>query len=754
MPDSNKTLHYLNIPEELREREQWGLWKSEVMPNGKTDKIPCDAYGISVAHQSFNRSCKEAAAEYNHKIHAGLGYSFRQDDPYVGVDYDHVLDVNQDITDPDIAEEITNLDSYTEFSQSGEGLHTLLKTDDCPDSLKAKGIHTKKGEIYFTGRFFAVTGNIYRDYPSEIRQVDQDTILKICHRLRPPVVNPFRAPARRTRVTQTALSDDQVMEHIRNNSKSQALYDGNTAGYNSISEATLGLCNYLAFYTQDAGQIDSIFRSSGLMRPKWDEARGNSTWGKDQIDKALADLKDTYDPNYYCQKEIAQGKALADGIFTSKEQPPDAKDLQSGYKANKLKLDLSDIPADNLIMQYAQHMAKRSDSYSEYQYAGALFTISTLMRGNAVVRFRHGDIHSNLWIMNLGLSTVSRKTTAVKKINSLLSAVLQNSGTLIDLEAPHRCENSFSPEAFIESMAEHSTQYLILDECGQLLADMQKAYMANMRDIFCNIYDRSDYTRKLRSKKNKDEKTDFKIEKPYFTILSATVPDTLCRHSSTLDLQSGWLLRFMFTLPEYQKDYLAFEPADHTLDREYQDIISGFNKVRKIFETHNFEFVLSQDALRHYQNWQRRIEIALSEEGDEIKLSAFGRLADNVIKIAMCLAVGDPAFNEHPHSSSIWTIEQRELKIACSQVEQYFIPIFCEVAERVNRQDSKNLQDKIIAFLKRKGGKSTRSALLKYIHRKASDINPEIGTLIESNELYETEAKSDKGRLERWYVLN
>ncbi len=36
------------------------------------------------------------------------------------------------------------------------------------------------------------------------------------------------------------------------------------------SEADLGLCGLLAFYTWDDAQIDRLFRQSDLYRPKWD----------------------------------------------------------------------------------------------------------------------------------------------------------------------------------------------------------------------------------------------------------------------------------------------------------------------------------------------------------------------------------------------------------------------------------------------------------------------------------------------------
>jgi P4 family phage/plasmid primase-like protien len=69
------------------------------------------------------------------------------------------------------------------------------------------------------------------------------------------------------------------------------LYAGRWEGYfpdRSQSEADLALCALLSAQTRAPGQIDRLFRASGLMRPKWDERRGEATYGDRTIRTALA----------------------------------------------------------------------------------------------------------------------------------------------------------------------------------------------------------------------------------------------------------------------------------------------------------------------------------------------------------------------------------------------------------------------------------------------------------------------------------
>jgi putative DNA primase/helicase len=56
----------------------------------------------------------------------------------------------------------------------------------------------------------------------------------------------------------------------------------------------MALCNLLAFWTKDAGQIDRLFRQSKLYRVKWDERHGKETIGQRTIRKALSGVSETY----------------------------------------------------------------------------------------------------------------------------------------------------------------------------------------------------------------------------------------------------------------------------------------------------------------------------------------------------------------------------------------------------------------------------------------------------------------------------
>jgi hypothetical protein len=73
------------------------------------------------------------------------------------------------------------------------------------------------------------------------------------------------------------------------------------------SRADMALCNFLAFWG-GRDQIDRIFRRSALMRDKWDEKRGNTTYGAFTIAKVIGTTKATYHATVEDEPEIIPGK--------------------------------------------------------------------------------------------------------------------------------------------------------------------------------------------------------------------------------------------------------------------------------------------------------------------------------------------------------------------------------------------------------------------------------------------------------------
>ena len=336
------------IPETLRERDQWVCWREEER-DGKPTKIPVTPGGGGFASSTEAQTWAsfEAALQYTETEHAdGVGLVFTDDDPIVGVDLDDCRDPETDDVDDAALDIIARFDSYTEISPSGTGYHVLIR-GELPDGRNRRG----RIELYDTARFFTVTGDhvertptrvarrqdaltaIHREY---VQDTERDTVAESEQRGSIDDESPTTGAAD----IDVDLEDEDLLEKAMsasNGEKFERLWNGNTAGYDSQSEADMALCCLLAFWTGgDRTQMDQLFRQSGLHREKWDDVHyaDGSTYGEKTIERSIATTSEFYDPD--AGDDAADPHSPPDKVTDS--GTPDNADRSRAYLAEKNRL--------------------------------------------------------------------------------------------------------------------------------------------------------------------------------------------------------------------------------------------------------------------------------------------------------------------------------------------------------------------------------------------------------------------------------
>jgi putative DNA primase/helicase len=140
-----------NIPEELKARPQWVVWKAV---GEKPDKVPfCARTGRKASSTDLMSwsTFEEALEAYEDGEYAGLGFVFSSADPYTGIDLDNCVNENGEIALWAL-EIVRHIDSYTELSATGGGLHIIVR-GDLPNRRKGDV------EVYSSKRFFTMTGH-------------------------------------------------------------------------------------------------------------------------------------------------------------------------------------------------------------------------------------------------------------------------------------------------------------------------------------------------------------------------------------------------------------------------------------------------------------------------------------------------------------------------------------------------------------------------------------------------------------------
>src|SRR5215208_4257025 len=140
-----------NIPEQLKARPQWVVWKAV---GDKPDKVPHSARTGRMASSTDLLTWgtfQEALEAYENRDYAGIGFVFSSADPYTGIDLDNCVDEKGEIAVWAL-EIVRYFDSYTELSVTGTGLHIIVR-GDMPNRRK------ENVEVYSSKRFFTVTGH-------------------------------------------------------------------------------------------------------------------------------------------------------------------------------------------------------------------------------------------------------------------------------------------------------------------------------------------------------------------------------------------------------------------------------------------------------------------------------------------------------------------------------------------------------------------------------------------------------------------
>jgi len=322
--------NFEKIPSELRDREAWVCWHIgcrnchtafdpdiETCPEcgSDTTKIPDDPktgrYAKSNDPETWGAF--ETAVDYHRRGDTkteGIGFMFDEDDPFVGVDLDAC------VTDGDLTggawDIVKRLDSYTEGSPSGTGLHIIIRgfiTADRNRTSDVKGL--KELEIYEDGRYFTFTGRSLDSAPDTVEQRAQE-LHALCEEVFPS--SDDTADTRKPQAP-TDLDDRELIEKAKSADDGGTfarLWDGDTSMHgDDHSRADQALVNKLAFWTGgDRSRIKQLFRQSGLCRDKWTD---RPDYRKRTIDTAMDGRTDFYEPD----RQSAGGAPSGDGEASS-----------------------------------------------------------------------------------------------------------------------------------------------------------------------------------------------------------------------------------------------------------------------------------------------------------------------------------------------------------------------------------------------------------------------------------------------------
>lgn len=337
----NDKAYERNTPYPLRDRPIFVCWKfvyynENGQPYAKPQKVPFSPHYDGRAKSSsrdgshlrtwgtFEQACA-AVDKYGYN---GIGIMFGNG--VMGIDIDGCI---KDGVISDAAKDIiSRVNSYTEYSPSGTGVHTLCFAT-IPKGSRNDAIGL---EMYPSGRFFTLTGHRYGSYAKMAKKADCQPVIDEIYnsnfgqREAATIVNPVGAPTEQTyssaEIVKRMLAAPKMAGKFRRLCQGLAPNVWDAArevwtdkvdpnfqredGTTDTSKLDYAFAKMLVFFRATAQQIDEIYRAQrkgaavdgltvdggGLARDKWDRHQGSITYGQYVINNAFRGVSAVYDP--------------------------------------------------------------------------------------------------------------------------------------------------------------------------------------------------------------------------------------------------------------------------------------------------------------------------------------------------------------------------------------------------------------------------------------------------------------------------
>jgi len=710
------------IPQEIRDSARGVLWNRETR-NGKATKVPYQPRYPERKAAVDDPTTWGSFLEALDATHEGKadGPGVVLGEGIVGVDLDKCRNPESGEVEPWAVAIVRELDSYTEVSPSGTGLHVLVR-GALPPGRRRKG----RVELYSERRFFTVTGAHLEGTPRTIEE--RSEALEALHRRTFGANGDGRRKARGGAIPDDDAALVERAKQARNGETFSRLWAGDATGYTSHSEADLALCNLLAFWTAaDAGRMDCLFRASGLMRAKWDERRGDSTYGEQTIARALESCRETY-----------TGRARAgEPPRNAAETEPPRPDPPKPYTYTL------PVPANHFLAEWIAYASSRTDAAHELHEAAALVLLASATPTlRAQLAPYPGGLPTNLYALIVGDSTTSRKSTSKDLGRDVQYRALPRS-----ISPDH-----FSPEGFVEHLAArpNDATTLYVDEFAELLDKLHHArHMAGLRGLLMTVYAGTDYTYRRHSKRAKGgEKLadEDMIVGPHLSILGATTP-AIFEALVSKDLTSGLLGRFAIVMPTAKPPRRPFFIVGQFTEQARARLIAWTHTLHSWATEAPRPVAFAPGVLESLDGYAARLEQRAGDRSDAERAMT-DRLTPMAVKMAILVAAGRP---ETPQREGLHVAgEDAE---AALQIVARWEDAALRFAARVGESDFERRLQGALRLVRRRGS-APRSVVARQAHVDRRTLDSIRDTLLDRAEIRIVAHKSASGpSAELWEVV-
>jgi len=367
------------------------------------------------------------------------------------------------------------------------------------------------------------------------------------------------------------------------------------------------------------------------------------------------------------------------------------------------------------ITDYVNWAKTVTDAPEEFLEAGALSCLSAAVGRNIQLNNR---IHANLWLVLLGESSIARKSTAVGLAR-----------TLCEQAGIPTFPDRITPESFYESLAINSQGLFALGELGGWLGSLARNYATGLKQDMAELYDCPNEFRRIR-KDTKGRVKEFRIKRPYITIISASTSEWFEDNISESDTGGGFLPRFNYVIGTSREPY-PIPPKLIIPD----DLINEIKNISKC--SGNITMDKGSLAYDTYTSWFNDFRLK-AKTANKTLIPFAVRLETVALKISVLIeAQSKPA-------EVLTTISTESVTIGCNYASKFFDNA-CLVIEKLSYSSFERLCQRLYDFITKKPGCTQRDILRAICVPKGAFLDS-LSYLIESGRVNTKTPSGSRGR--------
>lgn len=629
-------LSVLNIPDELKYNMEWAVSTMKMVDPStrRVDKAPRNPK----TGELLDVTNPKGWGTFDEAVNSGypaIGMRLTADDPYTVID----LDRSKEKENNDLARTIYDaFDSYSEKSQSGKGIHIIVKGPN------EAGRRKNNVEIYSQERYIICTGDIIKN----VAISDGGNVLEKLKKRLDFSDNPDTLPI--IQYQDEKESDHQVLSKMFNATNGdhvKELYETRPDASEDWSQKDAQLAQHICFYTRNPQQALRLFRESGLYR-------GNGQ-------KRGYESREKYEEDYLIRRTF--GRAWALEIQREEENKRSREQIDKMIKQNledRKKSDpidmvgsITEVPLPQLdlppglvgeITRYIYNTAPRP--VLEVALSGALALVS----GIAGRHFNVNGSGLGLYIVLLA-KTGRGKEAANSGVSLLMDEVSKTIPSVLLFRGPSHVA---SGQGLIRAMSEGSedegipSKLVILSEFGHTLNVIcaRDATAADMRtrQALLDLFSKNSWGAVIKESAYADKQNNTKeIKSPNLTLLGDTTPETFFKSVDLDIVNEGFLPRFIlieYDGPRAKSNYDINRTPPSDLVTRLQVLVSQVISLRDtnqcISITIDDESKKLLNAFDNYCDEKINVDDDISESWNRAHLQA--------LRVAGVIAVGNNIF--------------------------------------------------------------------------------------------------------------